>query len=254
MRQDIAIALREQGAYAEAVGLLDGTPVPDGALRALWLQSHAMALRRLGEGEPDESRSEELWAQAGKLLDALLAVAPPSAETCGIAAGLAKRRFARFLEAGQHAKSDGQLAKMINLYQQGFEAEPWDYYVGVNLVASLRLRGQRFSLSQPDDLARARSLLSVVRLMVGRLPPPMRTFWPSVTQAELVLHEYLLDDPGGRAPAGAVIIAYAEALARQHPPDYEKAAYDQLDIFRRAGDPPEFIAAVQEVFPPRPAR
>jgi hypothetical protein len=90
--------------------------------------------------------------------------------------------------------------------------------------------------------------------MVRRLPPPTQTFWSSVTQAELVLHEYLLDDPDGRAPAHAVIIAYADALARQHPPDYEKAAYDQLDIFRRAGDPPEFIAAVQEVFPSRPAR
>jgi hypothetical protein len=254
MRLDIAIALREQGAYAEAVELLDGTPAPRGPLRALWLQSHAMALRRLGEREPDESRSEELWAKAEKLLDALLAEGPPSAETCGIAAGLAKRRFVRFLEAGQRGRSNIQLAKMINLYRQGFEAEPWDYYVGVNLIASLRLRGQRFSVSRPEDVAEARSLLPVVRLMVRRLPPPTQTFWSSVTQAELVLHEYLLDDPDGRAPADAVIIAYAEALARQHPPDYEKAAYDQLDIFRRSGDPPEFIAAVQEVFPSRPAR
>jgi len=195
----------------------------------------------------------ESRAKAEKLLAELLAEEPPSAETCGIAAGLAKRRFARFLTAGQRARSGVPLATMIRLYRMGFEAEPWDYYVGINLIASLRLRGQRFSATGDDDLAEARSLLPVVRLMVRRLPPQMRTFWPTVTRAELVLHEYLLDHPDG-GPAEPVISAYSEALAHEHPPDYEKAAYDQLDIFRRAGDPPEFIAAVQEVFPSRPAQ
>ena len=152
--------------------------------------------------------------------------------------GLAKRRFARFLTAGQRARSGVPLATMIRLYRMGFEAEPWDYYVGINLIASLRLRGQRFSATGDDDLAEARSLLPVVRLMVRRLPPQMRTFWPTVTRAELVLHEYLLDHPDG-GPAEPVISAYSEALAHEHPPDYEKAAYDQLDIFRRAGDPPD---------------
>jgi len=253
MRLEIAITLREQGAYAESAALLEGTPAPPAPLRALWLQAHSLALRRLGEQEPDESRSEVLWAKAEKLLAELLAEEPPSAETCGIAAGLAKRRFARFLTAGQRARSGVPLATMIRLYRMGFEAEPWDYYVGINLIASLRLRGQRFSATGDDDLAEARSLLPVVRLMVRRLPPQMRTFWPTVTRAELVLHEYLLDHPDG-GPAEPVISAYSEALAHEHPPDYEKAAYDQLDIFRRAGDPPEFIAAVQEVFPSRPAQ
>ena len=221
MRLEIAITLREQGAYAESAALLEGTPGPAAPLRALWLQARSLALRRLGEQEPDESRSEVLWAKAEKLLAELLAEEPPSAETCGIAAGLAKRRFARFLTAGQRARSGVPLATMIRLYRMGFEAEPWDYYVGINLIASLRLRGQRFSATGDDDLAEARSLLPVVRLMVRRLPPQMRTFWPTVTRAELVLHEYLLDHPDG-GPAEPVISAYSEALAHEHPPDYEE--------------------------------
>jgi hypothetical protein len=254
MRLEIAITLREQSAYAESAKLFEDVPAPEGALRALWLQAHALALRRLGEREPDLSRAEALWAQAEQLLNQLLAEEPPTAETCGIAAGLAKRRFDRLLAAGQRARSGVQLARMIELYRMGFMAEPWDYYVGINLIASLRLRGQRFSATEAardTDLADARSLLPVVRLMAGRLPLP--TFWSSVTQAELVLHEHLLGDSGGGS-AEPVIRAYTRALAQQHPPDYEKAAYDQLDIFRRAGDPPEFIAAVQEIFPSQSAQ
>jgi hypothetical protein len=257
MRLDIAIKLREQGAYSEAVDLLQDTPVPVGPLRVLWLQSQAMALRRLGEQAEDESDSEALWAKAENLLAPLLAEEPPSAETCGIAAGLAKRRFARLLVSGQRARSAVPLATMIKLYRKGFEAEPWDYYVGINLIASLRLRGQRLSAggnaAGNADLTEARSLLPVVQLMLRRLSPQLQTFWSSVTQAELVLHECLLDHPDGDA-AETVVSAYAEALAHEHPPDYEKAAYDQLDIFRMAGDPPEFIAAVQEIFPSRPAQ
>jgi MAP3K TRAFs-binding domain len=254
MRLEIAITLREQGAYAESAKLFEDVRAPEGPLRALWLQSYALALRRLGEREPDLSRAEALWAQAEQLLNELLAEEPPTAETCGIAAGLAKRRFDRLLAAGQRARSGVQLAGMIELYRMGFMAEPWDYYVGINLIASLRLRGQRFSGSETAgnaDLAEARSLLPVVRLMAGRLPLP--TFWSSVTQAELILHEHLLADSGGGS-VEPVIRAYTAALALQHPPDYEKAAYDQLDIFRRAGDPPEFIAAVQKIFPSQPAQ
>ena len=254
MRLEIAITLREQGSYEESARLLENTPAPEGGLRALWLQAHALALRRLGERAPDLASAEAYWTKADPLLNELLDEKPASAETCGIAAGLAKRRFDRLLVAGQRARSGVQLARMIALYRMGVEAEPWEYYVGINLIASLRLRGQRFSDPGADaeaDLAEARSMLPVVGLMVRRLPQP--TFWSSVTQAELVLHEHLLKDPGGGS-VQPVISAYTGALAQLHPPDYEKAAYDQLDIFRRAGDPPGFIAAVQDVFPNRAAQ
>jgi len=252
MRLDLAIALREQGAYADAVGLLDGVPAPEGPppLRTLWLQAHALALRRLGEQEPGAARADELWARAERLLSELLADPRPSAETCGIAAGLAKRRFARFLDAGNRTQADIQLGRMIRLYRTGYEGEPWDYYVGINLVASLRLRGQRFPHSgSEDDVAEAGEVATVVRLMVRRLQPSMRTFWASVTRAELALHEFLLDHPDGGQPVDTIVRAYAEALAQEYPPEYQKSAYDQLEIFRRAGDPPQVIDAVQAVFP-----
>jgi hypothetical protein len=248
LRLEVAIALREQGAYAEAVGLLAGVPAPSGLLRVLWLQSHALALRRLGEqkvlGDPDVE-----WDAAESVLGELLAGGQPSAETYGIAAGLAKRRFGRFLNTGQRPLALAQLSRMIGLYRKGFEAEPWDYYVGINVVAGLRLRGQRFA--GPDaarDLAEARETVPVVRMMLRRLPPRGRGFWAEITEAELMLHAYELDNPNGEAPPAVVAQAYAEALADAHPPDYEKSARDQLEIFRMAGDPPHVIDEILEMF------
>jgi tetratricopeptide repeat protein len=249
LRLEIAIALREQGAYAQAAGLLAGAEAPSGPLRVLWLQQHALALRRLGEqqegGDPDVE-----WIAAERVLGELLAADDVSAETYGIAAGLAKRRFGRFLKTGQRELARAQLSRMIGLYRKGFEAEPWDYYVGLNVVAGLRLRGQRFADSDAEtDLAEARETVPVVRMMLRRLPARGRGFWAEITEAELVLHRYELDDPAGERPSAAAGRAYADALAGAHPPDHEKSARDQLAIFRMAGDPPHVIDAILEMFP-----
>ena len=252
LRLEVAMALREQGAYAEAAGLLDEVPVMEGPLRTLWLQQRAMALRRLGEqrtrtegGDPDPD-----WDAAERVLAELLREAQPSAETYGIAAGLAKRRFGRFLGTGERPRARAQLSRMIDLYWNGFEAEPWDYYVGINVVAGLRLRGQRFGgPDAADDVARAREAIPVVRVMLRRLPKRAQGFWAEITRAELLLHEYELDDPGGERPPDAAIQAYANALAGAHPPDHQKSARDQLEIFRMAGDPPHVIDAILEMFP-----
>jgi hypothetical protein len=249
LRLEVAIALREQGAYAEAVDLLTGVAAPSGLLRVLWLQQQALALRRLGEQKVGGDPNVE-WDEAERVLGELLAGDQPSAETYGIAAGLAKRRFGRFLNTGQRPLARAQLSRMIDLYRKGFEAEPWDYYVGINVVAGLRLRGQRFA--GPDaarDLAEASDTAPVVRMMLRRLPPQGRGFWAEITEAELVLHEYELDDPAGEGPPAAAAQAYADALAGAHPLDHEKSAGDQLEIFRMAGDPPHVIDAILEMFP-----
>jgi tetratricopeptide (TPR) repeat protein len=254
MRLELAIALRETGAYDEAVTLFEAGPAPEGPLRTLWLQQHALALRRRGERQWQQQRDpDDSWSAAERLLDELLDGTTPAAETYGIAAGLAKRRFERYLSKGQHPLAGGQLARMIEQYRTGFEAEPWDYYVGINLLGGLRLRGQRFRDSVEQDLAEARDLVPVVRLMIRRLPPGGRNFWVDVTEAELALHTYLLDDPDGRRPADAAIQAYANALAGSHPADHQKSARDQLEIFRKAGDPPHVIDAVLAAFPPSPS-
>jgi tetratricopeptide (TPR) repeat protein len=248
LRLEIAIALREQGAYTEAVNLLAGAQVPADPLRVLWLQQLALALRRQGEQKKDGDPNED-WDTAQRLLDQLLGESQPSGETYGIAAGLAKRRLGRFLSTGQRQLALAQLSRMIDLYRKGFEAEPWDYYVGINVVAGLRLRGQRFG--GPDaarDLTEARETIPMVRMMLRRLPPQGRGFWAEITAAELVLHAYELDDPAGAGPSAAAAQAYADALASTHPPDYEKSARDQLDIFRAAGDPAHVIDAILEMF------
>jgi len=250
MRLELAVALREQGAYPDAVRLLDAVPTPTGQLRTLWLQQHALALRRLGEQQAVDGDPDPLWARAEELLNELLVGEQRSAETCGLAAGLSKRRFARFLLTGPRDAALRQLDRMIELYRSGFHTEPWDYYVGINLLAGLRLRGQRFAGGNAqDDLSEARELLPVVRLMTDRLPPNGRSFWVAITEAELVLHAYLLDDPAGQRPADGPAQAYAHALAGAPPLDHQRTARDQLEIFRQAGDPPEVIDTVLSAFP-----
>ena len=125
MRLEIAITLREQSAYAESAKLFEDVPAPEGALRALWLQAHALALRRLGEREPDLSRAEALWAQAEQLLNQLLAEEPPTAETCGIAAAWpsgASTGCWPLVSAPVPASS----SPGVEIYRMGFMAEPWD--------------------------------------------------------------------------------------------------------------------------------
>jgi hypothetical protein len=248
IRLELAIALRERQAYEAAIELFETRPVPGGALRTLWLQQYALALRRRGEVEWRSGLDPEAsWAAAKELLDELLSAPTPSAETRGIAGGLAKRRFQRFLQIGDRWPATAQLAQMITHYQKGFEAEPWDYYVGVNLLAGLRLRGQRIENSA-EDLAKARDLVPVVRLMLQRIPTAGRNFWVEVTEAELVLHRYLLDDPAGAGPVDALVQVYSNALAGGPPPDARDSARTQLEICRNAGDPARVIDAVLAAF------
>jgi hypothetical protein len=137
---------------------------------------------------------------------------------------------------------------MIELYRNGFYNEPWDYYVGLNLVAGLRLRGQRFADPNPDaSLAEARDLLPVVRWMTRRVPGG-RSFWVAITDAELTLHAYLLGAPNGEQ-LSAIMQEYASALTGAPALDHQRSARTQLEVFRLAGDPAEVINDIISTFP-----
>jgi len=168
--------------------------------------------------------------EAEELLARLDARHPPSGETLGLLGSAAKRMFRRSSDAAH-------LDRAISAYLRGFNADPHDYYPGINAVALLRARAAR--TGSAADAEQARALLPVVQFMVDR-PGLADSVWRQATAAELLLHQHQLD---GVPPLAAAADAYAAAAATATP--FQIASMrDQLALLRDLGDPPEVVEAV----------
>ena len=244
----LGIALREFGEYDEAIDILtplDLTP-GDGSF-LLWAQQLALAWRRRGERDlatgldPDPA-----WTQAQALLARAIELGDDP-ESCGIAAGLLKRRALRALAAGDRPLARVHLDAAAELYERGFLAEPSDYYTGLNAVTSLRLLAQHLGGS-PDLLDRARRLAPVAEFFADRaVDTGGDTFWASVSVAELVLTRHLID---GRPSAQDVEGDYLAASLAPPTPDQARAVLAQLELYRRLGDDPDLIDRLEARFRP----
>lgn len=241
-------ALRELGRYEEAVDALRVLDLgPDHGSFVLWVQQLALALRRRGEADLAGGRDPEpAWTEAQDLLDRALRLGDDP-ESCGIAAGLQKRRGLRALTTGDRSLAAVHIRAAAELYERGFAAEPSDYYTGSNAIASLRLLAQRLG-GPPDLLARAQRLAPVVEFFAERAAGTVGDpFWPRVTTAELALSRHLLH---GDPDLGAVEDAYLRATVLRPAPDQVRAVLDQFDLYHRLGDPPELLERLAARFRP----
>jgi hypothetical protein len=207
-----------------------------------------MALRRHGEAKARAGESPEpLWEQAQDLLDGVLAI-DKDPETLGIAGGLAKQRGLRELAMGRRPLAAAHLDTAARLYLGGVEADPLNFYVGLNAVTTLRILAQRLG-GPRERLDQARDLLPVVlwfaRTAAEREP---HDFWAVVTVAELVLTEHLLGDT---ASQDDVVLAYARAAAMPPKADQAISVRNQRQLYEAVGDPPELIDQVRALFEPR---
>lgn len=236
----VGIALRELGEYGLAIDTLRSVAYePAESPFPLWAQQLAMSLRRRGEQELNSGRDPEpLWAEAQLLLDQALQLGDDP-ETCGIAAGLQKRRGLSAQESGDGALAIAHLTAARELYQRGFTAAPSDFYTGLNAVTTMRILGQCLHGPQ-ENLAKARQLLPVVEFFVERATTSaIASFWAVVSAAELKLTRHLLD---GDPTDAEVEAAYLKAAMLRPTPDQAEAAIHQLELYGRLGDPPELIA------------
>lgn len=242
----IGIALYEHGHNPEAVAVLGGARhQPHDTGYALWAQHLAMALRRVGERVLPDGDPEPAWGQAEVLLDEALAAVGDDAETYGIAAGLAKQRGVGALRMGAAATARTRLTKAADLYRRGLDAEPTNFYTGLNTVTTLRILGQRMG-APPDTLATARQLLPVVGYFTRRAVDADRTdFWAVVTEAELEYTRFLLEDA---VDAAGVVDAYTRAAAGMTKPWQATPVVNQLELYRLVGDPPDLLDRLLEVF------
>ena len=150
---------------------------------------------------------------------------------------------------GRRPLAAAHLDTAARLYLDGVEADPVNFYVGLNAVTTLRILAQRLG-GPPQQLDQARDLLPVVlrfaRTAAEREP---HDFWAVVTVAELVLTAHLL---GGTETQDDVIQAYAKAAAVPPKVDQAISVRNQLQLYEAVGDPKELIDQIRALFEPRP--
>jgi tetratricopeptide (TPR) repeat protein len=171
---DILLAYRDVGGYKEMVALADRAPAWLRDSTPMLIEQQAFALNRRNEpGDRD---------RAIDLLDELLAKRGHSPETSSIAARIHKDKYFEALESGDARRARGSLARAIELYRQGFNADPRDYYPGVNLATLLTLDGS------VEAQAERSLVLPALSFALGRLGGLNTTdYWQAATVLELAI-------------------------------------------------------------------
>ena len=164
---DLLLSYRDVEGWREMAELYDRFPA---ALRqaAIARQQAALALNRLGERD-----------RAQAMIEALLRDRGGDAETHGIEGRIYKDRFQEASKAGD-PRAPAYLAEAIRAYRAGFEAEPLDYYPGINAIHLLVQQGR------PESLDEAERLAPIVAFAVARRGgASSRDYWVVATVFEL---------------------------------------------------------------------
>jgi hypothetical protein len=203
---DLFYAYRSVGAWVDMVRLYGR--MPDYVAAAVAVQEqYALALNRTGED-----------ARAERVLLELIERRGPSSETYGILGRVYKDRWTKAAKAGKQILAQGFLDKAIEAYARGFEADPRDFYPGVNAVTLMNLR-------QPPD-ARGALLLPVVRYALERrMRSGQKSYWEYATELELAV---LASDINGATAA------LSNALATTAEPWMWQTTANNLSLIRVA--------------------
>jgi hypothetical protein len=139
---DLFLSLRDVSGWNEMINLYERFPA-DVRSAVICRQQYALALNRRAEGNDRE--------QAIAVLEQLIKEHGLSAETGGILGRIYKDKYQ---EAKREGRIDAEffLDQAIDAYRKGFEAEPADYYPGVNAINLLLQKGDPESLEQVDYL------------------------------------------------------------------------------------------------------
>jgi len=165
---DLLLSYRGVEAWQEMVALCDAMP---GHLRDAIVvrQQHALALNRRNQpGDRDK---------AIRLLTKLLEERGPDPETLGI---LGRMHKDRYREKKGTILAGPALDDAIACYTRGFEADPRDYYPGVNAITLLIEKGT------PDAMKEADRLVPLVAFAVARRGGATSSdYWDLATALEL---------------------------------------------------------------------
>jgi hypothetical protein len=167
---ELMSSFRDAEAFEELVELYDGFPAPVQEY-IIVKQQFALALNRRNRSDDRE--------RALKILDELLKHRGPDSETLGIKGRIHKDVYKGAAQAGRITAA-AALDNAIDAYTKGFEADPRDYYPGVNAINLLLQKDDTEALR---EVAR---LLPLVSFAVERRGGASSSnYWDLATVLEL---------------------------------------------------------------------
>ena len=171
---EVFLTYRDLQAYDEMIALAERAPEHLRATVPMLSEQHAFALNRRNH-DADRTR-------AVALLEGLIEKHGHSPETSSLLARIFKDQYFEALSAGERLRAGGCLTRAIELYRHGFNADPRDYYPGVNLVTLLALKGNT------EAQAELNRTVPAVAFAVGRLGGVHSTdYWQVATVLELAV-------------------------------------------------------------------
>jgi hypothetical protein len=170
---DLLLAYRDASAWPEMVDCVEKMPSELQQAPPVREQLAFALNRRNGPGDRAKALSD---------LQALVDELGPSPETSGILGRIYKDIWEEALAAGATSKAAAALDAAIEHYSAGFDADPRDYYPGINALTLLLRRGA------DGDLERAEELQPVVLFAVGRRGGlASEDYWDVATVLELAV-------------------------------------------------------------------
>ena len=167
---ELMSSFRDAEAFEELVELYNSFPGP---LKEYVIvkQQFALALNRRNQSDDRE--------RALRILNELLKNRGPDSETLGVKGRIHKDTYKEATQAGRITAA-AALDDAIEAYTKGFEADPRDYYPGVNAINLLIQKGDAESLKKVERL------LPLVSFAVERRGgASSRDYWDLATDLEL---------------------------------------------------------------------
>jgi tetratricopeptide (TPR) repeat protein len=167
---ELMSSFRDAEAFEELVELYNSFPVSVKEY-IIVKQQFALALNRRNQSDDRE--------KALRILDEVLENRGPDSETLGIKGRIHKDIYTEAVRAGSITAA-AALDDAINAYTKGFEADPRDYYPGVNAINLLIQKGDT------EALKKVERLLPLVNFAVERRGGASSTdYWDLATALEL---------------------------------------------------------------------
>jgi hypothetical protein len=167
---ELMSSFRDAEAFEELIALYNSFPAP---LKEYVIvkQQFALALNRRNQSDDRE--------QALRILDELLKNRGPDSETLGVKGRIHKDIYKEAAQAGRITAA-AALNDAIDAYTKGFEADPRDYYPGVNAINLLIQKGDA------EALKKVERLLPLVSFAVERRGGASSAdYWDLATDLEL---------------------------------------------------------------------
>ena len=177
---DLLLSFRDVNGWDDMVRLCENMP-DELQQTATVRQQWALALNRRNKGS-DRGQAEEILMRLVKERGA-------DPETLGILGSIFKAKYRDAKGAGREVSGRGALDQAINAYTRGFEADPRDYYPGINAVTLLLEKANLNALPQEERDAAVREverLTPAVSFAVARRGGAASSdYWDLATVLEL---------------------------------------------------------------------